>query len=114
MKFNKIDIGNIVREKLLEKKISNAEFGRMINIQRQNVTKTIFEKSSLDTDLLIRISEALNYNFFQHYKADDDCNKINYIPQDVKATLSIEVGTEKKEQVFRFVFGENNIEILNK
>lgn len=38
----------------------------------------------------------------------------NIEPKEINATLSIEIGGEKKEQVLRFVFGDNNIEILNR
>ena len=34
--------------------------------------------------------------------------------EDVKATLTVELKKEKKDQVLRLVFGENNLEILNK
>ena len=34
--------------------------------------------------------------------------------QEVKATLTIEMGQEKKDQVFRFIFGDNDVKILNK
>ena len=36
------------------------------------------------------------------------------VQKEVKATLTIEMGKEKKDQVFRFLFEDNNIEILNK
>ena len=67
------------------------------------------------TDLLCNISEVLNCNFFDYYKSSGLCNKTDYMGEkEIKATLSIEMGSEKKEQVLRFVFGDNNIEILNK
>ncbi|WP_276864287.1 helix-turn-helix transcriptional regulator [Mediterranea massiliensis] len=33
---------------------------------------------------------------------------------EVKATLTIEMGKEKKDQVFRFIFGDHDVEISNK
>lgn len=50
------------------------------------------------------------------YSSDIVYNKIDYIDgnDEVKATLCIEIGAEKKEQVFRFNFGKHNIEISNK
>ena len=84
-------------------------------IRDRNIEKTVFQKHSLDTDLLCNISEVLNCNFFDYYKSDSPSNKKDYKEQkEIRATLSIEMGSEKKEQVLRFVFGDNNIEILNK
>lgn len=34
--------------------------------------------------------------------------------EEVKASLTIELSQRKKEQVLKLVFGENNLEILNK
>jgi hypothetical protein len=38
----------------------------------------------------------------------------NSISIDEKVTLQIELKKEKKEQVLKLVFGENNLEILNR
>ena len=39
---------------------------REIHCTRNNVYK-IFNKPSLDSDLILRISNAMNFNFFQYY-----------------------------------------------
>ena len=57
----------------------------------------------------------LNCNFLITTDQTIHVIKKDYTEQkEIKATLSIEMGAEKKEQVLRFVFGDNNIEILNK
>jgi transcriptional regulator with XRE-family HTH domain len=112
MKINRVNIGEMIKNKVAEKGISDAAFAKSINIQRQNIKKTIFSKNSVDTDLLILISEILDFDFFQYYRKDDISNTKDY--REVKGVLSVEFGTEKKDQVFRFVFGENNLEISNK
>lgn len=115
MKIQRVDIGSIIRELVESKGMSKAEFAKTVGIARQNIEKTVFQKASLDTDLLCRISEELDCNLFDYFLTDDTCNKKNYsTKKEVKAVLSIEMGAEKKEQVMKFVFGENNIEILNK
>jgi len=115
MKYNRIHIGEIISNRVLELGMSKMKFGQLINIQRQNVVKMVFEKNSLDTDLLIRISEALDFDFFQYYRQKDECNTEYYMTKpEIKGKLILEFGREKKEQVFKFEFGENNIEILNK
>lgn len=114
MRIKRVNIGEEIKKKVIERQQSIASFAKAIGIQRQNIEKTVFSKNSLDTDLLMRISEELDYNFFSYYTNEDMCNIINYSKQEVKATLTIELGEEKKDQVFRFIFGDNNLEIKNK
>ena len=115
MKINRLNIGEEVRRKVEESGLSKAKFAELLGIARQNIEKTVFQKHSLDTDLLCNISEVLNCNFFDYYKSNTSRNKIDYIEQkEIKATLSIEIGAQKKEQILRFVLGNNDIEILNK
>lgn len=99
MKIEKVNIGEIIRRKI---KTSESEFAKSIGLKRQNVAKTVFNKHSLDTDLLIRISEVLGHNFFEYYKCDEVCNKNDYVPKikDVKTTVSFQIGDELKEYSF--------------
>lgn len=115
MKINRLNLGKIVLQKVEENGMSKAKFAELVGIARQNVDKTVFSKHSLDTDLLCRISEVLECNFFDYYKSDAECNINDYtIPVNLRAVLTIEMGTERQEKVFRFSFGKNEIEILNK
>jgi len=58
------NIGKIIKLKLKEKGISVSEFARRINTNRNNVYD-IFHRDSIDTKLLQKISEVLEYDFFQ-------------------------------------------------
>ena len=109
MKIKRINLGEVIRGKVDEKGLSQARFAEMIGMQRQNVRKTVFDKEGIDTNLLCVISEALDCNLFDYFKSNND----DYIT-DLKATLTIELGAEKQDKTYRFRFGENNIEILNK
>jgi len=91
------------------KGMSQAQFARLIGIHRQNINKSVFEKSSIDTDLLCVISEVLECNLFDYFKSDEIDDK-----KEIKATLTIEKGGEKQEKTLRFVFDDNDIEIINK
>jgi plasmid maintenance system antidote protein VapI len=121
MKFERIHIGNIVKKKVQASGKSVASFAKSIELQRQNIEKTVFEKHSLDTDLLITISEVLDFDFFQYYRQIDESNKKDYMQNqiiEVKGSIKLKVGEEDKEETFTFSFGknkeENNLEILNK
>ena len=70
MNINRLNIGEEVRKKVDENGLSKAKFAELLGIARQNIEKTVFQKHSLDTDLLCNISEVLNCNFFDYYKSD--------------------------------------------
>ena len=59
-------IGNLIKQQLEEQGRSVVWFARKLSYSRTNVYK-IFEKPSIDTSLLLRISSILNYDFFKHY-----------------------------------------------
>jgi plasmid maintenance system antidote protein VapI len=73
-----IHIGSIIRKELTQQERSVTWFARKLCCERANVYK-IFNKQSLDTELLQRISLILNYDFFQHYS-----DKLKYGEGDSK------------------------------
>lgn len=113
MKYERVHIGEIIKEKVSELGVPKMKFAEMIGLKRQNIEKTVFSKNGLDTDLLMRIGEELDYDFFRYYKNTEEVNKKDYI-KPIRGKLSLEFGEDRKEQVFRFEFGDNNIEIFNK
>lgn len=106
MKIERVNLGEIVKQKVEEQGMSQAEFARKIGMQRQNVVKLVFEKASLDTNLLALISEALGCNFFDYFSSNTEDDRT-----ELKATITIELGKEKKDRTVRFVFGENDIKL---
>lgn len=71
MSIEKVDIGESIEQKLNELGISKSEFGRKIGIPQQNVNR-ILSKSSIDTDKLVAISEALDFNFFDCFRTKEE------------------------------------------
>ena len=73
--YQKIHIGTLIREKLKEEERSVAWFARKLHCDRTNIYK-IFQKQHLDSELLLKISIVLDYNFFLHYSSllDNDKN----------------------------------------
>lgn len=51
------------------------DFAEEIGVARQNIYR-IFEKDSIDTDLLIKISSVLEHNFFMYFESTDSNKKI--------------------------------------
>lgn len=71
MPNHKKHIGSLIQEEVAKQKISTKVFAEMINCQRGNIYK-IYQKRSIDIDLLARISKALNHNFFKDLAEDLD------------------------------------------
>ena len=63
-----IHIGQLIRAQLKADHRSVGWLSREIGCTRNHVYK-IFNKSSLDSDLIFRISKAMSFNFFQYYSA---------------------------------------------
>jgi len=70
-----------------------------------------FERGATKTDLrtLINFCNCFNMSFMEFIHYPD-----KYIKPDneLKAVLHLELKKDKKEQVLKLVFGENNLEIL--
>lgn len=64
-----IHIGKIIRAQLEAVGMGKSEFGRRLNTSPQNVFG-IFKRDSIDTNLLKRIGEVLNHNFFSYYQTN--------------------------------------------
>jgi len=61
-----IHIGQLIKARLEETGMKKSEFARRINRTSQNVYD-IFQRKSIDTDLLANISHILDCNFFEPY-----------------------------------------------
>ena len=61
-----IHIGSMIKNKLKEDGRSVSWLANKIHCKRANIYK-IFDKSSIDTALLLRITLALEKNFFVYY-----------------------------------------------
>lgn len=62
-----VHIGKIIEHVLREQGRSVSWFARQIYCERTNVY-SIFQRSSIDTELLLRISRVLSYDFFEIYR----------------------------------------------
>lgn len=65
-----VHIGHKIKEVVQNTKISVKEFASKINKSR-TVVYSIFERRTVDTELLKKISEILKYDFFQYYCTEE-------------------------------------------
>ena len=68
MKFEKVNIGLLIEQKMNELDINKSEMARRSGIANQNINR-VLERSSIDTDKLVAISEALDFNFFDCFRS---------------------------------------------
>lgn len=64
-----IHIGQLIETELHRQERSVTWFANKLYCDRTNVY-SIFKRKSIDTELLLRISCILNYNFFNYYIAE--------------------------------------------
>ena len=62
---NNIHIGHLVKQKLEESDLTITQLAHRINRTRTTVYD-IFERKSIDIDLLIQLSDALDFDFLYH------------------------------------------------
>ncbi|MCD6067149.1 MAG: hypothetical protein K0S33_1975 [Bacteroidetes bacterium] len=97
-------IGKKIKEELYKQQVSVGAFAKKINRSRQ-VVYNIFERESIDTELLSKISEVLKFDFFsmydqqKHQTAEEKNNKLKeetaILEQKIK-WLEVEIQYLKK------------------
>lgn len=65
-----IHIGQIIKEKVTEKRLSQEALGKMINTTKQNVGN-IYKRRHIDTELLLKLCIVLEFNFFEVFYAEE-------------------------------------------
>lgn len=78
-----------------------------------------FERGSTKTDLQMLISvcgifQVTLIELITYPNKYINIDELPVIQKDETVMLSIEIKKEKKDQILRLVFGDNNLEILNK
>ena len=69
-----VKIGERIKTVFDASQMKLKDFAEDLGVARQNIYR-IFEKDSIDTDLLMKISSVLDHNFFQYF--DNDSIEVN-------------------------------------
>jgi len=62
----KIHIGSLIKKKMEEDGRKTGWLAKQIHCKESNIYK-IYEKSSINSELLLHISQALQMDFFEYY-----------------------------------------------
>jgi hypothetical protein len=94
-----VHIGKQIRERMKLLKISPAFLAEKINTSRQNIYG-IFQRKSIDTDLLVIISRELSFDFFQLYRIPQNKPSEKYVSrkefEEIKSSVE-KLAKEMKE-----------------
>jgi transcriptional regulator with XRE-family HTH domain len=77
-----IHIGQIIKEKVTEKRLSQEALGKMINTTKQNVGN-IYKRRHIDTELLLKLCIVLEYNFFEVFYTEEPLKSMRGKETDV-------------------------------
>ncbi len=64
-----IHIGKLIKAEVYKQKIPISWFAQKLYCDRTNIYK-IFNRQSIDSELLLRISKILKYDFFLYYQKE--------------------------------------------
>lgn len=97
MVIKNVNIGLLIEQRMNELGMSKSEFARKINMPSQNINR-IFARNSIDTDKLILISVALNYDFFKEFTSSDKVSVGNVDHAAVAVGDNATASNERHEQ----------------
>ena len=101
---------NNVRKIMQDKHLTQLSMGELIGVKESSMSKIFNGQASFTLDHLSKLASSLAISEIDIIKYGEEPK-----PEDpVEAILQIKLKKDKKDQVLKLVFGENNIEILNK
>jgi len=74
--MNDIHIGSVIKKKVMENSMTIKEFAERVNCERTTVYD-IFERRSIDSELLMKISGILNFDFYNEIYLNKKTNNFS-------------------------------------
>ena len=109
------DVLTNIQKILREKGISQAELSRLTEIDPATISKTFSGAAQLKVNTLSIIATSLKMSVVDIITYPDRYVRISSSEQEpVEAILQIKLKKDRKDQVLKLIFGEHNLEILNK
>ena len=93
-KIREVHIGKTIKKRLKERNISIADFSALLHTDKSNVYR-LFQKKDINTEMLIRISNLLNYNFFIEFV---DVNQTG--SQEKKIYIAVEIEQKSLNKLY--------------
>jgi hypothetical protein len=103
-------IGQIIKEKLDASKMEVTVFAKAINKERSNIYN-IFRRDSIDTELLKKIGQVLDYDFFQDLLEPETVKRIAIKEAIKKSNILIQLELSEDE-IMKIGFEDKILQIL--
>lgn len=100
-----------VRKIMVDRNLTQSSLGELMGAGESSASKILSGQANLTIDHLANLATRLSISvtdIITYSSAKKDSS------EPVEAILQIKLKKEKKDQILKLVFGENNIEILNK
>lgn len=96
--------------------LNQRSLAELVGCQESTISKILKYDAGMSFDLLSKIASCLGVNELDLFTYPDHYVRAGEVgdPEPVEAILQIRLQKDKKDQVLRLIFGDNNIEILNK
>ena len=108
MKKENTHIGNLIKSVITQKSLKNAEVARNAGITPQRLNNWL-NKDDIYVKDLFRLCKALNYDFFEPFRLPKE-----EMEQETKITLQIEIPSELKSDVMKFIRDKSLQDLLLK
>lgn len=105
-------IGQIIKEVADVRNVKVIAFAKAIGVTRNNIY-AIYERESIDTELLKKIGQYLDYDFFQHFIEPRTLEKLKISENLKKSKVLVEIELNEDEMM-KIGFEEKVLKILNK
>ena len=102
-------LGKKVGEVAKSKGYSQSDLGKKVNLSKPGIA-SMYKRSGIDSDLLIKISEELDYDFFKHIYENTSIKKFK---QQELANFISEIDTLKSENELLKRLVKKNDQILD-
>jgi len=107
-----IKIGERIEEVVKSKRIQVPELAKALGTERSNIYN-IFRRRSIDTDLLKKIGQYVEYDFFQDLLEPETVKKIAIKENVKKSKIFLEIDLSEDE-IIKIGFDEKILKILKK
>lgn len=105
-------IGELIKERLEASNMEVTAFAKAIDKERSNIYD-IFKRDSIDTKLLKKIGQVLNYDFFQELLEERTIEKLKFDQATKKSKIWVELELSEDE-IMKIGINEKIFKILNK
>ena len=109
-----MEIYEAIREIRLQKSINQQILADALNVDVAVVSNIEKGKRDLRVKELEIISKVFNMSVVDLFTYPEKYVKLSQKDEPVEAVLQIRLGKDVKDQVLKFVFGDNAVEIINK